>query len=329
VVNEQNYGNNIRAVATLLANRYNVSVVNVASFLYEATGHVLSVSSGSVHNFLTGFAKKAKDPLLALEGDLKGFGVIGSDATHVRTSGKQSYVYTFVSDDTAIYRPSEIKGNAPLKDSPIADYKGTIVHDHDRAYYNFGRSHAECNVHILRALKGVEENEPEKIWAARMRALLAEAGELAKAARTKDHLCAISEEVIADIESRYDAILAFAKSEYAQDEPINSKYKPEGIALYKRLGSYRDNHLLFLRDPSIPYSNNFSERALRRVKMKTKQSGGFRSFYRGQSPYCDFLTITQTASMRNMELLETVRAVFDGKANLFVKRDKSPQTLDP
>ncbi len=36
------------------------------------------------------------------------------------------------------------------------------------------------------------------------------------------------------------------------------------------------NHLLFLRDFSVPFENNISERDLRKAKNRQKMSGGFR-----------------------------------------------------
>ena len=323
-VNEQNYGNNIRAITTLLVNRYNVSKANASDFLYELTDHKLRVSTGSIQNYLTRFAEEAKDLLEKLEEGLGSGPVIGSDATHTSTGGKQTYVYGFVNGDTALYRPSATKGITPLRGSPIDGYEGTVVHDHDRSYYHFGAFHAECNVHVMRDLKGVIENEPEKTWAPQMRELIARARELDIAAGSDNPPRTVGDEVIADITSRFNEIIALGEAEYAADMPISPKYRPEGIALGKRLKDFRDNHLLFLRDSAIPFSNNFSERALRRVKMKTKQSGGFRSEENGKAPYCGFLSVTQTASMRDMELLGTVRAVFEGKEDIFAGTKPSP-----
>jgi hypothetical protein len=155
VVNEQNYGNNIRAITTLLLNRYNVSKVNASDFFYELTDHKLRVSTGSMQNYLTRFAEEAKDLLEKLEEGLRSGPVIGSDATHTSTGGKQTYVYGFVNGDTALYRPFATKGITSLRGSPIDRYEGTVVHDHDRSYYHFKDFHAECNVHVMRDLKGV------------------------------------------------------------------------------------------------------------------------------------------------------------------------------
>ena len=324
VVNEQNYGNNIRAVSTYLINRCNTSAENAVNFLFEATNQQLKLSTGSVRNFLNDFSNKAHASIKDIESSIKASPVIGSDATHTSTSGKQTYVYTFNSPESVVYKASETKGIKPLKDSPIAGYAGTITHDHDKSFYHFGSAHSECNAHILRALKGVCENEPEKTWASLMISLLCEANESVKKAKTEG-ADLLDSEKISLIESCYKRIIERAKSEYERGQPIHPKYKPEGIALYKRLEKYRMNHLAFIYDFAIPFDNNNSERNLRRVKMKTKQSGGFRFVERGQAPYCDFLSVTQTASIRGMSVFKTVRAVFDGKSDLF----KTPSATDP
>lgn len=328
VLNEQNYGNNLRAITTFLVNRCNVSEDNVIDFLYEATDHKLKVSSGSIHNFRALFSSRAKDAIADIEAELKVSPVIGSDATHTSSAGKRTYVYTYNNDNCTLYQASKSKGLAPLGESLLPDFTGIIIHDHDVSYYNFGAGHAECNVHILRYLKGVCENEPNKLWAPAMIKLLNMANGVCKEA-CADNLCAISPDRIAAIESRYDMIVALAEREYEADQPINPKYKPDGIALFTRLKEYRNEHLAFIHDLRIPFSNNASEQRLRRVKMKTKQSGGFRSLENGQAYYCDFLSVTETASMRDMEVLGVVRDVFEGKKNIFESKARSPVPADP
>jgi hypothetical protein len=95
------------------------------------------------------------------------------------------------------------------------------------------------------------------------------------------------------------------------------KHPPEGVALARRMLKHADKHLLFLRDLSAPFENNGSERLLRKAKGKLKQSGGFRSTPNGDQPYCDFLTIVETAKMRGIQPYRAVHATFAGEGGLF------------
>jgi hypothetical protein len=323
VANEVNFGNNIRAVTTFLYSGCNVSKTKCASFVFEATGHELTLSEGSIHNFLTDFSKKAQSAVSDIASEIKASNIVGTDATHTRSEGKQSYVYNYNSPNSAIYQASECKGIRPLNNSLLAGYKGVIVHDHDTSYYNFGSKHAECNVHILRYLKGVCQNEPDRKWAAEMRALLCEANDRCKQARNADAK-ALGDNITADIENRFDDIIAVAESEYANVAELPPKYRPEGVALYRRLKEFKDNHLAFIHDPNIPFDNNRSERDLRCVKKKTKQIGGFRSTPNGEAPYCDYLSVTQTARLRGMAVLKTVRGIFDGESGMFRVANSPP-----
>ena len=95
------------------------------------------------------------------------------------------------------------------------------------------------------------------------------------------------------------------------------KYPPEGVKLARRMLKHAKKHLLFLSDLSVPFENNGSERLLRQAKKKVKQSGGFRSTPNGEQPYCDFLTIVETAKMRGIEPYRAVHATFAGEGGLF------------
>ena len=57
-----------------------------------------------------------------------------------------------------------------------------------------------------------------------------------------------------------------------------SKYSgPPERALVKRIRKFRDNYFAWMKDFSLPTTNNLSERALRQVKTKMKVSGQFSS----------------------------------------------------
>lgn len=91
---------------------------------------------------------------------------------------------------------------------------------------------------------------------------------------TKETRAGLSDTLIESYYGRYDAILKLGHSEY-QDSPPG-KYYRDGFNLLKRMTSYRDNHLLFLTHPEIDYTDNLSERALRKYKRKQKQAVSFR-----------------------------------------------------
>lgn len=323
ITNEVNFGNTLRAVTTFLYGSCNISKAKTASFIYEATGGELTLSEGSIHNFFTGFSKKAEAAISDIVSEISSSDVVGSDATHTRCDGHQSYIYNFNSKNSAIYKASEKKGLKPLEESLLKDYQGTIVHDHDMSYYSFGGGHQECNVHILRALKGVCENEPEVKWAKKMRALLCKANSLCKKAR-KAGAKRLDDNSMADIEAAFDDIIAVAEGEYATASLLPAKYRPEGIALQKRLKEYKSHHLTFIHDLSVPFDNNRSERDLRCVKNKTKQAGGFRSVPNGEALYCDYLSVAQTAKLREMSVLATVRDIFDGNSAMFKFTNAAP-----
>ncbi|GEA36703.1 hypothetical protein [Enterocloster clostridioformis] len=48
--------------------------------------------------------------------------------------------------------------------TPVEDYQGSLIHDHEKTFHRYGCGHRECLAHVLRCLKGSMENEPERKW---------------------------------------------------------------------------------------------------------------------------------------------------------------------
>lgn len=60
-----------------------------------------------------------------------------------------------------------------------------------------------------------------------------------------------------------------------ENKNTHHKYaKNEEKALLKRMEKYRENHLLFLHDFTVPFDNNMSERDLRKAKNREKWQEG-------------------------------------------------------
>ena len=113
---------------------------------------------------------------------------------------------------------------------------------------------------------------------------------------------------VKEFEARYDRILETAKEEYEYVPPTN--YYKNGFNLYKRLFAFKDNHLLFLRNKNVPWTNNLSERQLRKVKRKARQVMAFRSD-EGLMYLCDSLGVIDTLRAQDGNLYDNVTSIFD------------------
>ena len=56
--------------------------------------------------------------------------------------------------------------------TPVKDFDGILIHDHDKSYYSYGSKHQECLAHVLRYLVSAMENEPDLKWHRQMHSLL-------------------------------------------------------------------------------------------------------------------------------------------------------------
>ena len=264
VVNDINYDGTIRAFLFLLNDHCNVSIDKARGFLCDITAGKLRISKGMIASLRQEFACKTKAEQDKAFNDLLMTPVLHSDCTNARINGKPAYVYVCASPDgTVQFYARDKKGHAGIKETPVEDYQGVLVHDHDVTFYHYGRDHQECNVHVLRYLKDSIENEPDRTWSTKMRALMQEMihhrNELGN---DKD----MAPDKVKAFESRYHEILKTAETEYEDVPP--SKYYMDGYNLYKRMKKYEHNHLLFLHDKRVPFNNNISERYLRSYKRK-------------------------------------------------------------
>ena len=124
---------------------------------------------------------------------------------------------------------------------------------------------------------------------------------------TKDSRNSLSDPQIEAYYSRYDAILKLGQAEYHTSPP--DKYYRDGFNLLKRMIAYRENHLLFLTHPEIDYTDNLSERALRKYKRKQKQAVSFRS-NSSEEFLCNAMSIIETRRLQGANIYNTVREVF-------------------
>ena len=78
-----------------------------------------------------------------------------------------------------------------------------------------------------------------------------------------------------------------------------------------RLEKYKENHLLFLHDYKVPFSNNMSEKDLRICKNREKMAGGFRTG-KGRQMYCDIISYIETVKRKKRNVFESIKSLMNG-----------------
>lgn len=273
VTDDVNYDGSIKAFLFLLNNDCCTSIDKSRKFLSDLTGGKLNISKGMINKLCREFAKKSEQEQKKLSADILLSPVMHTDCTNAKVNGKNAYVFVCATPDgKMLYLAREKKGHEGVKGTPVEDYQGILVHDHDVTFYRYGSDHQECLAHVLRYLKSSMDNEPALTWNKDMRSLVQEM------IHYRNHLLpgeTCDADRVSMYEAKYKEILSRAKEEY-EYEPPGAYYK-EGYNLYLRLEKYMANHVLFLHDCRVPTTNNEAERLLRSYKRKQVQAVSFRS----------------------------------------------------
>lgn len=268
------YDSSIKSLAFLLANECNVSAGKIKQLISELTKGKINISEATINGLVREFAAKTEPEREFLKESIMTSGVVNADFTNANVDGDARQVFIIASPDnnTALYIARDSKGHAGIADTPLENYVGTVVHDHDTTFYSYGLRHQECMQHNIRYLRGSIENEPDMKWNKKMLKLIQEMIHYKNSLGYNDIL---DPDVIQRLEKRYDRIIDLARQEY-EDEPPGRYYR-EGYNLFLRLEKYKESQLLFLHDKNVPSNNSLAERLARVYKRKQKQAIVLRS----------------------------------------------------
>lgn len=300
------YGNNIKIYNCILGQKY-MSLDGIQNFIYDTTNNNLLTSKGSfyswnkeIYNLLlnTEYQNIQKELMNAL--------VLNVDESPIKINGEQYYLHNISDGKHTLQYVTKHRSQDDIDEFGfLKQYKGIIVHDHYKMYYNYGADNAECNVHVLRYLNAVSEFT-NHIWAKKLYNLLLDMKKL-KEEYIKEGKEYLENEKYETLKANYLEILLEAKEERKKDLSINA-YKKEEINLINRLIKYSDNHLLFLKKFFVPFSNNRAESDLRGIKIKQK-TGKFRSID-GANIYAVIKSCTSTYEKNNINLYQALKSIF-------------------
>ena len=314
------YGDNVKAITVDLYGEGVVSYDRIAAFIESLTNGDIPLSVGSIYNFCQEMASKGEGSKAQIEEELLNERVVYTDATTITVSGTQEYIRNQSSHGAVLYSPVEKKNIETLKSTGIlGKFTGITVNDHETALYHIGTDTGECNAHLLRYNRKNTE-ETGNSWSEEMSKHLCEVNRAKKDLITRGD-CAFSEEYLADMSRKYDEIIMKGREENSKTSGVQAK--KEENALLNRLEHYKHNYLLFAYDFDVGFTNNMSERDLRKCKNRQKMSGGFRK-QSGKAMYCDILSLIETCKRKSMPVFDSIRQIFAGSPNIFQNATPSP-----
>jgi transposase len=260
-------------------------------------GTILNATKAAYKN-LASFEEHTKEQLIASP-------VLNSDESSLRIDKDLAWLHSASNDKLTFYQVHEKRGLEAMEAAGILPkFKGTLVHDCWSSYFNYNFSHALCNAHLLRELKGVIETTDHQ-WAKQMSDFLRKVNK----ANNENEDGVPQSDALAYIDE-YEKILALGYQETGGPPPLK---KTKERNLWERF-RLRDNQVLcFMRDRRVPFDNNQAERDIRMVKVKQKVSGCFRSF-EGAEYFARIRGYISTMRKQGINIMEALIDAFLGQA---------------
>lgn len=169
----------------------------------------------------------------------------------------------------------------------------TAVTNRHSTYFTLNfLNHQVCVAHLLRELQYLNELDKEQEWSKKVETLFQ------KAIHERNE----NPQAVIDKQPwllRLDALLT------ENLEHMKEQFRQ----LKKGLIKCRDYIFNFLENPAIPPDNNASERGIRKVKIKLKNSGTF-CYDAGADAFLDLLSIVATNKKHNNSPYDAICALF-------------------
>lgn len=243
--------------------------------------------------------------------------VVGADETGMRVLRKLYWLHVLATPTLTWYGVHKNRGKKALDYFAILElYKGRLVHDCWKTYFDLGCMHALCNAHILRELVFVHE-ELKQDWAKSLYDLLLEMNKARDDQMLVDSC--FQEQTLKNWHQRYKDILIGGRRINPPLIPALRATKKRGRAkqskpqnLLDRLEKHEEPILAFAHDFSIPFTNNISEQAVRMNKVKQKVSGCFRTV-EGAEYFARIRSYISTARKQNRSIFQVLKDAMIGK----------------
>ncbi len=273
------YGAAIGAVGVYLVEQQLLPYERACEVIEDLLGPSMSVGT------LQGLVARCAEQLAPVEQQIKAAlcqaDVLHQDETGLYVAGQRHWMHVSATEQLTHYAVHAKRGKEALDAIGILEgFEGVSVHDGWRSYWRYACVHALCNVHHLRELTYLYE-EQHQDWAGQMKTLLLDIKTAVEQARAEGRTSLHPLEV-ADWKAQYAALLEEGYRANPPDPPPEAgkrgrRKQSAARNLLDRLSTHQQAVLLFLDNFAVPFDNSLAERDIRMVKVQQKVSGCFRS----------------------------------------------------
>jgi transposase len=312
------YGPRLKAVAVYFHQYQLIPYARVEEMLKALYG--ASLCEGSLSNFNHQAHEGLEDTEAQIKAALRQQDVLHADESGIRVEGRLHWVHTAGSARLTHYQHHEKRGRDAMEAIGILpDYRGTLVHDHLKAYLRYTDClHGLCNAHHLRELASLAD-QGQQAWAGEMARLLVVTKKCVDRAK-RQQFSALDPRLQHILSHRYDTLVERGLEEDAalQTKGLVPPPKKRGRVkqskaknLLDRLKGYKGETLRFMNDFRVPFDNNQAERDIRMTKLKQKISGTFRS-QQGARAFFRIRSYLSSAKKQGHNMLTALTSCFQG-----------------
>ena len=264
----------------------------IDSFFREVFG--LEVSQGSFVNWVGEAKKNAAPAIEKIKECIMKSAVVGFDESGLYCKKKLDWTWIAQTVYFTLLFHGSGRSHKELESRFGSSLERMVaVTDRHSAYFTLNfLNHQVCVAHLLRELQYLNELDTKQQWSKKVENLLQEA----------------IHERNENPQAVIDKLPWLIKLDQLLTENLEHMAEQFG-QLRKGLIKCRDYIFNFLENPAIPPDNNASERGIRKVKIKMKNSGTFRSDA-GADAFLDLLSIVETTKKHNNSPYAAIRALF-------------------
>jgi len=301
------YAPEVKTLATDLFYNRNVSTDNISSFFQDLLGY--KISKGTIINWEKELEKKLMPETRNILKELMKQPYNHVDESQANVNGKNYNIHNVSSNKHTMQWIHKNKSHKAIEEIGfLTEYVGTLIKDGTHLYDKYATDFVSCGAHIIRYLIGANKGTyhiGEERLIMFLNGLKRRRKKLVRQGANS-----VSDVEYKNIVNQYKHILNCWNEEIKKDKNINPMYDEER-KLQARLLSDKDQHLKFMTNFSLPFTNNRAETDIRGVKTRLKV-GIFRNEEAAER-YVTIRSCISTYRKNNINVFSAIQSAFDNK----------------